>query len=905
MRAPISVCIIVKNEPFLEQCIKSFRDYVEELVIVDTGSTDGTTIEIGKKYADIFESYSGCNNPETGLIEDFSNARNRSFDLATKSWIMWADSDDRIEGAEKLTYVIAEADPDKLQLEGVGILFPYEYAYDDKGKCICRHYRERLFYNRKLFNWSSPVHEVVVPDNTRRTALITREELLFKHNRQYSPKQQETGRNLRILRAHFEKNKDDARQMYYLGLECANAGFTDEALAHLEKYVSISGWDDERAMACLKLVDLYRAQNKNELALKWAFRTIEIKEDWCEGYFAVAKIFYHLADINANNSIQNYWAKVVHFIKLGFTMPPTQSLLFLNPTERACDIHQYYNMALNKLGSVQEALDSVNTGLLASPEDKNFNLNKKLYEAFLTRKDAAHYIKKLKDLKEIDELNYNNVIALINNQIISTQPASTQPVSMQPVPIQQRQQIIQLNNNEWNVPNSWDFDGLPLNITDEQLQSTIIMIWKQYMLHDNIESAITFLENTPNNVKNSFAVKKALEITKSCLNQGDASFLASRDSKLDIVFFAGDGLEVWTPIIVKEKGIGGSELILMEQAKRLASFGHRVRVYNSCGDYSSIHDGVEYNPTNRFKNLSCDVLIISRQANMLSDVYNINAKLKLLWVHDVWAMGASNELLLKANKILALSQWHKQCLIDKHNINPNHIIVTRNGVDLNRFSKTIKRDRFKCVNSSSPDRSWAILLKIWPEIKKQVPQASLHLFYGFFNWKTVASHYPGQTDLINYLENKIKEMSSLDVIFHDRVNQEKLAEEFLSAGALLYPTWFSETFYIGGAESQAAGLRIITSSIAAINETVGNRGVRIDGDWTTDEYQKKFIDETVKALLKEDDNDRIILQQYAKNNFCLDTLAKDWEEMFYNLIKEIKTNPINQYYPTKEYLNGI
>lgn len=74
MKAPVSLCIIVKNEPLLENCLKSIKDYVEEIVIVDTGSTDNTP-EIAKKYADIFEVYTGCNDPVTGLIEDFSNAR--------------------------------------------------------------------------------------------------------------------------------------------------------------------------------------------------------------------------------------------------------------------------------------------------------------------------------------------------------------------------------------------------------------------------------------------------------------------------------------------------------------------------------------------------------------------------------------------------------------------------------------------------------------------------------------------------------------------------------------------------------------------------------------------------------------------------------------------------------------
>jgi len=40
MKAPISLCLIVKNEPLLENSIKSIKDYVSEIIIVDTGSTD-------------------------------------------------------------------------------------------------------------------------------------------------------------------------------------------------------------------------------------------------------------------------------------------------------------------------------------------------------------------------------------------------------------------------------------------------------------------------------------------------------------------------------------------------------------------------------------------------------------------------------------------------------------------------------------------------------------------------------------------------------------------------------------------------------------------------------------------------------------------------------------------------
>ena len=213
----------------------------------------------------------------------------------------------------------------------------------------------------------------------------------------------------------------------------------------------------------------------------------------------------------------------------------------------------------------------------------------------------------------------------------------------------------------------------------------------------------------------------------------------------------------------------------------------------------------------------------------------------------------------------------------------------------------IQRNRFRAINSSSPDRSWPILLNIWPRIKERVPQAELHLFYSFFNWEKIAPHYPGQQELIQKLKNQIKELEPLDVVYHGRIDQNQLAEEFLKSGVWAHPTWFSESSCISAMEAQAAGCRIVTSSIAALNETVSNRGILIDGDWTSREYQNKFIDAVVTAMTIEDNSDRIILQDYAKEHFCLDKLANDWQTMFYSLIEELKTNPIVKYYPTKNY----
>ena len=81
--------MITKNEEkFLENCINSVKGIVDEIIVVDTGSTDKTK-EIAKKFgAKIFDFK---------WIDDFSAARNESIRYATKDWILMLDADEVIE----------------------------------------------------------------------------------------------------------------------------------------------------------------------------------------------------------------------------------------------------------------------------------------------------------------------------------------------------------------------------------------------------------------------------------------------------------------------------------------------------------------------------------------------------------------------------------------------------------------------------------------------------------------------------------------------------------------------------------------------------------------------------------------------------------------------------------------
>lgn len=89
MSKSISLCLIVKNEGArLGRCLESYRSLADEIIVVDTGSTDNT-VEIAQK--------AGARLFHTTWEGDFSKARNLSLDQAACDWIIWTDADDFIQ----------------------------------------------------------------------------------------------------------------------------------------------------------------------------------------------------------------------------------------------------------------------------------------------------------------------------------------------------------------------------------------------------------------------------------------------------------------------------------------------------------------------------------------------------------------------------------------------------------------------------------------------------------------------------------------------------------------------------------------------------------------------------------------------------------------------------------------
>jgi glycosyltransferase involved in cell wall biosynthesis len=126
----ISLCMIVKNEEdTLGRCLKSVKDIVDEIIIVDTGSSDRTKEVAGSFTSKIYDFK---------WIDDFSAARNYSCSKATMDYIMWLDADD----------VILEEDALKIQQLKVTIahnvdivMMKYNYSFDENGHITLSFFR--------------------------------------------------------------------------------------------------------------------------------------------------------------------------------------------------------------------------------------------------------------------------------------------------------------------------------------------------------------------------------------------------------------------------------------------------------------------------------------------------------------------------------------------------------------------------------------------------------------------------------------------------------------------------------------------------------------------------------------------------------------------------------------------
>ena len=345
-------------------------------------------------------------------------------------------------------------------------------------------------------------------------------------------------------------------------------------------------------------------------------------------------------------------------------------------------------------------------------------------------------------------------------------------------------------------------------------------------------------------------------------------------AKNRIVIFCGPTKEMWSPASVAT-GIGGSEEAVINIADCFNTLGYKVDVFNHC-DQPGNYDGVEYkNYWEYDRTVPCDIFIVWRQSN------NIKIAPKdsrvWLWCHDIQKSEYFNPgMIERVEKILMLSKFHRGNLPE---IPDSKFYITKNGILTEQFDHDVPKDPNRCIFVSSPDRGLLTLLNMWPEIKKEVPAATLHVYYGFT--KTYDALWVDDNNMQLYKQQCMDLMKQDGITYHGRIGHKELAREILISSLWLYPTQFTEISCISAIKCQAGKTLPIYTEVAALTETV-KFGVPLPYQdiYLNDKAQKLFIDKAIFYLKCPEEREMVMKDApaWVKENYTWMGIAKAWKK---------------------------
>lgn len=742
MPKSLSLCLITSESDLenAKRVISELKKYVNEVCLTITTENEPPKIP-------------GVKVSTFKWIDDFAAARNFNFSQATSDWILWLDADDSLEGNLELLRMINEADSKLIE----GFFLKYKYAFDKHGNCTDEHWKLQILKNNGHFKWEGAIHEDPIQQRKANWAKLEGIYRVHKDTAEQRPEKYE--RNLRILLAQIEKNPSEPRNHFYLGRTYMAMGKLQETIDHLQKYLELSGWDDERYEATLMIGQCFFQAKDYDSALQWYHSAILEKEKFPEAY--AQKGFIYL--------VKGEWEKALENFAIALRKPLPDAATFFNPMVYSRDIYIAVATCQLHLGNLELALKAISIALKA---DKNSARAKELYVAIKNIKQKNDIARKYVEIaKYVD--NDKKVQALLNS--------------------------------------------VPSQLADNEFILTL---------------------------RNTYCPPK-------------------KWASKSIAVYCGPTAETWTPESLNGKGIGGSETAVIHLAKRLAKMGWDVTVYNQCdaGPEGLEFDGVHYrnywtfNVADEF-----DVLWVWRLPELFD--YPLKARVRLLDMHDVMTPAEfSPTRVERMDKIFVKTNYHRSLY---PHVPDEKFVVVGNGIDLSRFEEKVEKDPYRFCYTSSPNRGLDIVLKMWPKIKEKLPEATLHVYYG---WKTYYELEKNNPERMAWMKKIQALMDQPGVVDHGRVGQAELAQDLLKTSFWLYPTYFPEIDCITAKEMQAAGVIPITSGYAALEESQ-KVGVKLPGDV----YDPKWQDEYIKAAIAAKP------EPFDASIFSWDLVAEKWNQ---------------------------
>jgi predicted O-methyltransferase YrrM len=343
------------------------------------------------------------------------------------------------------------------------------------------------------------------------------------------------------------------------------------------------------------------------------------------------------------------------------------------------------------------------------------------------------------------------------------------------------------------------------------------------------------------------------------------------------------GWSKWTGKDILTKGMGGSETWLIETARSIKKNNDCYVVVFCNTDVPEIFEDVGYNPIELFPhfltNNVIDHCILSRCPHYIPICIHENIMNIHLIFHDFLEDRTILIDNIKLKNIFGLTDHH--CNYIKNMFPTMASKVKKINYGINKFDNSeIIKVKNSFIYSSFPNRGLLILLRVWKQIRNRFKNATLNI-YCDLDHEWTNEHYSEQIIEIKQL---LINLSGEGITNHSWVNKETLSRAWKSAEYFFYPCIFPETFCLTAMEAAITKTFVITNNLAALSETVGNRGLVIEGDCYSKNWQDEILTELFKYMDSTLDKELLIEKNYQWAS------SRSWENQTKLFMENFSTN---------------
>ncbi len=306
----ISLCMIVRDEEeYLYTCLESIKNHVDEIIIVDTGSTD-RTVEITTKY--------GAKVYHHPWENSFSKARNYSLKYATCDWVLILDADEEIDGNDvpRLKPLLRESD--------AGLIYLQVLDKTTEGKIVSVSNSERLFRNHLGIQYEGIVHNFL--KHNCNTEISDMKIFHYGYNLDEEKMERKFVRTSTLLKEQIKNDPFNPMPHHFLAISFLSRNKYDECI--YEALQAIKLFELNNINTNVMLLTCYTVSvafyNKNDLvnAEKYALKAIKLYPDYQDGYYTLSSIYMRQKEYDKCIYATNRYLDLVDRIKSN----PTEAL---------------------------------------------------------------------------------------------------------------------------------------------------------------------------------------------------------------------------------------------------------------------------------------------------------------------------------------------------------------------------------------------------------------------------------------------------------------------------------------------------------------------------------------------------------------------------------------------------